>query len=162
MPLFRRSKKLADPLDMALRAAAAREDDAPPRPNWGVYSDYVPQSARPPELQRLATFNLDDENADGPDEDIEFLSALARQVDAPATPRPARRAPRVTPPPAPNVYEPRETAAPDAMAAFHDYAAHRNETATVTSVLRVSDVDLGDLVEDLSDTIAALRRRRAA
>lgn len=160
--LFRRAK--AD--HSADEALAPVDADEAPRhragPNWGVYSDYVPQSARPPEFQRLAPFNFDEEPGDGPDEDIEFLASLARQVDAPpAGTRSERRAPRATPAPAQNVYEPIARAEPDAMQAFQDYAARRAESVPVPPVLRVADVEMGDLVEDLADTIAALRRRAA-
>lgn len=168
MPLFRRTRR--EPAATNIAAADdvdASRDDASQRrgPNWGVYSEYVPQSARPPEFQRLAPFNLDDDATDGPDEDIEFLASLARQVDAaPSGIRSERRVPRVTPPPAQNVYEPieRRPAEREAMQAFQDYAAHRAEVTPTPPALRVADVDVADLVEDLADTIAALRRRRAA
>ncbi len=161
---FRRTPNEGPPHG-ALDAPDARDDQPQrrPGPNWGVYSDYVPQSARPPEFQRLAPFNFDEEPGDGPDEDIEFLTSLARQVDGPpAGARSERRAPRVTPPPAQNVYEPIVPAERDAMQAFHDYAARGADHTPTPATLRVDSVEIGDLVEDLADTIAALRRRRAA
>jgi hypothetical protein len=187
------------------RAEAGRRTDPENRPDQrhDLLRSFVPASARPHETQRLyAPFADEDEN-DGPDEDIEFLSSLVEEIDH--NPPDAMADPRVRPSPALDMdsgagsflrarptrvlgrdattgveADPRVrpaapgratvnplqniTAAPTDEEKLNVFRAVRDEPERVRTShdLGVPDVDLDDLLEDLSTTAAAIRRRRAA
>ena len=127
----------------------------------------LPASVRHPEVNRFTPLGSDFDGDDTSDEDIEFLTSLVESVEreqiAPALPvvRPA-------PPPARKPAIPAVAPASD-MAAFRDpdhlqlfRDMQPDEKDRRTSNIQVDDVDLGDLLEDLSTTMAALRRLKAA
>ena len=118
---------------------------------------FVPASARPHEMQRLHALNAldaNDDETDGPDEDLEFLASLVEEIERQPTQEPARFRPA-----------PIETVkfATDEEK-FNVFSAMRVEPERVRTSqdLGVRDVDMDDLLEDLSTTAAAIRRRKAA
>jgi len=142
---------------------------------------FLPASARPYETQRLIAAYGADDDADGPDEDIEFLASLVDEIER--TPADPAAAPRVQPAPGVDRSEPNLTRAlprarpraltanekmvraePDDEAKLNVFRAMRDEPQRVrtSQQLRVRDVELDDLLEDLSTTAAAIRRRKAA
>jgi hypothetical protein len=145
----------------------------------------LPASARPYEKQRLlAAYGDPDAPDDGPDEDLEFLEQLVDEIDR--TPAPAEADRRVQPAPGddrtePNLLRARPSLAPaktrpaatpsisvrvatDDEQSLNVFRAVRGEPERVRTAqdLGVRDVDLADLLEDLSTTAAAIRRRKAA
>lgn len=115
-------------------------------------STLLPRSARQPEKQRfvpLAT-DLPDMDEEEDDEDIEFLESLAKSVDrqAPAPPRPA---------PVPRKEQPDE----EALRIFHAMQRTRDALDRPEVNAHVPPVELDDLLEELSMTAAALRRKAA-
>jgi hypothetical protein len=127
----------------------------------------LPASVRHPEANRFTPLGSDFDGDDASDEDIEFLTSLVESVEreqiAPALP-PARPAP----PPARKPAIPVVTAdsgmavftEADHMQLFRDMQSDEKDHRT--NNIKVDDVDLGDLLEDLSTTMAALRRLKAA
>ena len=149
-----------------------------PEQRHDLVSTFLPASARPYEKQRLAIYTDDD--ADGPDEDIEFLASLVEEIERePAAPlsdkRPAPqaaaqgdsdagapiRARPIRPMPAAAITT--RVAAPDDEAKLNVFRAMRDEPdrARTSRDLGVRDVDIDDLLEDLATTAAAIRRRSA-
>lgn len=127
------------------------ETPAPRHRAVETYSEYLPASVRVPELQRLAIF--DDAEPDGPDEDLEFLTALASEVDATARQkRPARA----------QSQNDKMIDHKDEMQVFRELAPEPDYRTPVSQVIQINDVEIDDLLEDLSTTAAALRRRKAA
>lgn len=123
----------------------------------------LPASARAPDAQRLAPA---DAISDAPDADLDFLTSLMAAVEhntaAPMRSEVAgdggvrafmaesRRA------------EPEQRRIePDGLQAFREMREARMQDAP-TLALSVRDVELGDLLEDLSTTASALRNLRAA
>lgn len=144
-----------------------------------LVSTFLPASARPYEKQRLAIYT-DVDDADGPDEDIEFLASLVKEIErqpapplsdkrpvpqaaaqgdsdagAPIRARPIRAMPAAA--------ITMRVAAPDDETKLNVFRAMRDEPdrARTSRDLGVRDVDLDDLLEDLSTTAAAIRRRSA-
>ncbi len=123
-----------------------------------LYAEMVPASARSPEMQRLLSpAGGQDTDPDGPDEDLEFLASIAREIDrTPIAPS------RFQPAPAPRAEQamiaPTEEQKLNLFRQMKDESEHVRNAAS----LRVQDVDLDDLLEDLSTTAAALRRHKAA
>jgi hypothetical protein len=113
----------------------------------------LPASVRSPEKNRFTPLGSD-APPESDDTDLEFLAEIARAAEADVA-RPRRRTIR------PAVQ--RVTVAPedDGLNAFREMA-HERERKTVSSSIHVDDVDLVDLMEDLTTTAAALRKRRAA
>ncbi len=111
----------------------------------------VPASARSPERYRFADPPAEGE-VEEDDEDIEFLSALARQAEREAAatrevrPAPARRF---------NVL------ADTTLDVFRDTNVEQPRPRVLRNIV-VEPVEMDDLLEQLSTTAAALRRRRAA
>jgi hypothetical protein len=123
---------------------------------------FVPSSAKSPEAQRLNVFNPDDEIDEAADEDLAFLHSLVGD----GTPQTAKKAPRrqaVRPQIAAAKDE--ASAAPtrrtDDLEVFREIAAMR-QPAELARQFKIGDVDMGDLLEDLQTTRAALRHRRKA
>lgn len=120
----------------------------------------LPASALAPEVNRLTPIGTDVPD-DAPDVDLEFLSALADEV--------AREAARVTATSrTPELREASSDASilqrsDEAMQYFRDMTDDR-ETDDVRRryAFKVAEIEIGDLLEDLTTTVSALRRRRAA
>jgi hypothetical protein len=113
---------------------------------------FLPSSAKSPEAQRLNLFNPDEELDETTDEDLAFLNSLIDDSSPAQTPAPA-------PQPRPSV-ETNEQRADD-LEVFREIAAMRQKSELARQ-LRVDDVDIGDLLEDLQTMRAALRHRKAA
>lgn len=111
----------------------------------------VPASARSPEAMRMAPY--DGSPLDESDEDVDFITSLAREAEAsltaPRGSKPAPAARRFTVP------------ADDALDVFRDIRPERPRPRVLTSI-GVDDVDMDDLLQQLSTTAAALRLRKAA
>ena len=139
-------------------AAARQEPENRPEQHHDLLRTYVPASARPQEMQRLHALNALDDETDGPDEDIEFLASLVEEIERQPTNvadqpvRPAWTAP----------IETVKVASDEEK--FNVFRAMRDEPDRVRTSddLGVPDVDMDDLLEDLSTTAAAIRRRKAA
>ena len=120
-----------------------------------LYAERVPASARSPELARLISLPDDDVDPDAPDEDLEFLASLAREVERtpiePPRVQPALRIDTV-------VIAPTEEEKLNVFRQTRD----SDERMRTSETLGVPDADLDDVLEDLATTVAALRRRRAA
>jgi hypothetical protein len=109
----------------------------------------LPPSVRPPETNR---FTLPEANVpdDAEDADLDFLAALASEVDRAASPAPAQK------------QTPLRGASPriDDMQVFREMKDEGNKTIRFDH--QIGDVEMGDLLEELSTVRAALRGRRAA
>jgi hypothetical protein len=127
----------------------------------------LPASVRHPEANRFTPLGSDFDGDDASDEDIEFLTSLVDSVEreriAPGLPA-ARPAPPPARKPAIPVVAPASDmdvfTQPDHLQLFRDMQPDDKDRRTTN--ITVDDVDLGDLLEDLSTTMAALRRRKAA
>jgi hypothetical protein len=110
---------------------------------------FVPASVKAPELQRFAQPDLEPDDV-GEDVDLEFLARLtdATDNDAPREPAPYRVP--ATP-----------SRVADDLGAFREVRMAEVEPG-LSEKLRVPHVDLDELLDDLSTTAAALRRRKAA
>jgi hypothetical protein len=118
----------------------------------------VPASARTPELQRLLSpLSDDDSDPDGPDDDLEFLASLVREIDREPIPT-VRFQPAPAPPGEQTVLAPTEE---EKLNLFRQMKDEPQQVHNSDS-LRVQDVDMDDLLEELSITAAALRVRKAA
>lgn len=154
MPRLFDRKRKPSPIDELLRSAAP--DDAAPQPARlpEPYAAYVPASVRTPEKQRIGAWvpDLDAEPSEEPDADIEFLTALVNGETR------ARTLPSAA------ALSIRKEQEPDAqMDALEVFRAHDAEHVVAASkMLNVPQVELGDLLEDLSTVAAALRNRKAA
>jgi hypothetical protein len=139
----------------------------------------LPASARPREMQRFAAIGATDDDNEGPDEDIEFLESLVSEIDTAPAPDPRARPLRTPAPasadvsatslprPAPSAPRPASITMrvpTDDDAHLNVFRAVRGEPDRVRTSreLRVTDVDLDDLLEDLATTAAAIRLRKAA
>jgi hypothetical protein len=158
------------------RRAEVRKDPEN-RPDQRLLRTFLPASARPYDTQRLhAAYANDGADADGPDEDIEFLASLVEEIErAPAPQEPDARDRRA---PADAPAEPLRPAPPTTVAApgitvrvatddEHNLNVFRAiraepERARTSHDLGVRDVAMDDLLEDLATTAAAMRRRKAA
>jgi hypothetical protein len=109
---------------------------------------FVPASVKAPEMQRFAQPDLEPD--DGDDGDLEFLARLtdATDDDAPQEPTPYRVP--ATP-----------SRVADDLGAFREVRMAEVEPG-LSEKLRVPHVDLDELLDDLSTTVAAFRRRKAA
>jgi hypothetical protein len=111
----------------------------------------VPASARTTERYRLGEPNLD-ADAEEEDEDLAFLSTLVSQAEREAS------QPREAPAPRPRRFS---VQADPSLDVFRETAVERQRPRVLRN-MRVEDVEIDDLLEQLSTTAAALRRRRAA
>jgi len=119
---------------------------------------YVPASAKSPELQRFTPVNIDE--VDEADQDIEFLTSLSAQIERgeldvgkPLDELTSRL--RADSPPA----KPRRPE--DDLEMFRAFA-HEMAPETILSHVRVPDVELIELLDELHTMRAALRQKRAA
>lgn len=131
------------------------EPDAPIHlpPVDGVL-ELVPASAKSPDAQRRTLFDPEAEIDESTDQDVAFLQKLLKEDAVQAAPRPQ---PRVKPaPPTPAVAAPA-----DDLEFFRELAVDR-QRVEVTRHIRVDNVDMGDLLEELQTTSTALRLRRKA
>ena len=139
MALFRRQQPEREPE----APGAGRRADPP----------YVPASMRP--RPAPVTPQLDEDNED-PDEEIAFLASIAEQVAregrTPAAGAPSARRDQRTP-------EPEED--DDSLRLFRTLPPVSDPYEGVRK-LRIDTVEMGELLDDLSMTAAALRHRRAA
>jgi hypothetical protein len=128
----------------------------------------LPASVRGPEANRFTPLGSDFDGGDeSSDEDIEFLTSLVESVERERA-VPALPAPRPAPPPARKPPIQRVAPAPG-MDVFTD-ANHlelfrgmrADDPEPRNANIKVDDVELDDLLEELSTTMAALRRRKAA
>lgn len=123
-------------------------------------SSMVPLSARTFDDARFTPMQVPEE-LDEDDEDVKFLSSLAEAV-AEDKPAPKRTEPRRAPSPIAAVETVTLPSERDDLAAFRDVGKGEDERPPLTRVVKVPDVEIGDLLEDLDTTMAALRRKRAA
>ncbi|HYM16085.1 MAG TPA: hypothetical protein VEZ14_11045 [Dehalococcoidia bacterium] len=127
----------------------------------------LPASVRHPEANRFTPLGSDFAGEEGTDEDLDFLTALVESVDREEA-GPGLPAARPAPPPAhkPSIQrmapraEAMVLAEPDHLSLFRETKVDLRERTRAN--VTVDDVDLGDLLEDLETTRAALRRRKAA
>ncbi len=116
----------------------------------------VPKSAREPEGMRFTPLALPDELDDG-DEDLQFLSSIVSSIDEKtAAPR------RADPKPAAllaveTITLPEQR---DDLAAFRNVGKD-DDRVPFKHLMKVDDVDIGDLLDDLGTVAAAMRRRAA-
>jgi hypothetical protein len=133
------------------------EGAAPELPSVEGARELVPASAKSPDAQRLMLFNPDEEIDESSDQDLAFLHALI-EGGAPAStpPHPAARKPEPAP-------APEQELAPrgDDLDVFREMAALR-QRVELAKHLRVDNVDMGELLEELHTTRAALKHRKAA
>jgi hypothetical protein len=103
-------------------------------------------------------FNPDEEIDENTDEDLAFLNSLLNDEQAPLQKR--QPAPKNEPSPEP---EARSIAAQNAddMQVFREMVSQR-QRVELAKHLRVDDVDMGELLDDLQTMRAAIRRRKAA
>jgi len=123
----------------------------------------LPASVKYPETNRFTPLGSDFEGEDeDTDEDIEFLEAIVRAVEGAAPAPVATAAPTTlllhTPAPSRRIPQPSE----DDLALFREVRSEHDERDAVTRHVRLDDVDMADLLDELSTTAAALRRRKAA
>jgi len=113
----------------------------------------LPASVRSPEKNRFTPLGSD-APPDTEDTDLEFLAEIARAAEADVA-----RTPKRTIRPALK----RVTLAPedDGLDAFREMKHDREKKIAARSI-QVDDVDMVDLMEDLTTIAAALRKRRAA
>ena len=104
----------------------------------------VPASARRPERQRLNIFTDEDDG-----QDLDFLKAIARQAET-ATPAAPSTSSAAT-----------GERAGDHLEVFRELAPAVERPKVMTTV-RVPEIEMADLLDELSTMAAALRLRRAA
>lgn len=114
---------------------------------------FLPSSAKTADAQRLNVFNPDEELDETTDEDLAFLNALVADVPEPAV-APLRRQEE----PAPDATEAQSE---DDLDVFRELASLR-QRSDIARQLRVDDVEMGDLLEQLHTTRAALRHHLRA
>lgn len=144
-----------------------KQDEAEPLVAAEEVRAYVPASARGPEGNRFTPLGSDmpDVEDDEDDEDIEFLESIARSVEeAPksvgqfvGTGALKARAPASAPGPKREVH-----AKASALDDMHVFREMKGELGDMKYDFHLADVDMADLLEDLSTTASALRQRKAA
>jgi len=148
MNIFRRSRDHAE--------------EAPAVPEIREARQFLPSSAKSPDAQRLMLFNPDEEIDEATDQDLAFLNSLVAGTEAePGEPPRRRAAPPTRPAAATPVAEPMGDERADDMALFRESAAMR-QREEIAKYLQVEHVDMGDLLEELATTRAALRYLRKA
>ena len=116
-------------------------------PNRSVDPPYVPASMRPRPIVVPPALQQDDDADD--DEQVAFLASLAQQIDGEAGLGDGSRGPTAPRGEGDDMWAFREKAV-----AFDPYEGVRRHV--------VDEVPIDELIDDLSMTAAALRRRRAA
>ena len=124
---------------------------------------FVPSSAKTPDAQRLNVFNPDDEIDEAADEDLAFLHSLIGDGTPKQSAKKAQRRQTVRPQMASSKDDADETPTrgTDDLDVFREVAAMR-QPAELARQFHIGDVDMGDLLDDLQTTRAALRHRRKA
>jgi hypothetical protein len=138
-----------------------RDQEAAPTPPAVSIDEarhFLPSSAKSPDAQRLNLFDPDEEIDENEDEDLAFLQSLTAEVAT--TPRPEEPKPKRAEPLAPAPAASASQHADD-LNVFREIAALR-QRSELAKQLRVDNVDMGDLLEDLQTTRAALRHHRKA
>ena len=131
-----------------LKNRTHEEEAAPLRPDVAAM---LPPSVRPPDSNRFTPLGSDaPEDVD--DEDLAFLTTLANEVDRAAAPK------TIAPPAEPPLRGANSRI--DDMQVFREMKDEGRQTTRYDHHLR--DVDIADLLEELSDVQAALRQRRVA
>lgn len=125
--------------------------DAAERHALDEYAAYVPASVRVPETQRFTPLETDD---DAPDEDLDFLSSLAGEID--------RARPSVKKRDDLSVNQKMIDRKPDTLEIFRDFAPDLEDRTTIRDFITIPDVEMSDVLEDLATVAAALRLRKAA
>jgi hypothetical protein len=145
MNLFKRPRTSEEPEIVVPQAAA----------------DLVPASAKSPDAQRRNLFNPEEEIDENSDEDLAFLNGLINDDTPPIVAGQERKVGRG----AVDAKQPSVQNAPprggDDLDVFREMAALRTRTE-LAKQLRVDDVEMGDLIEELQTTRAALRHLRKA
>ncbi len=135
---------------------AKKQEAAPLVPREEVNA-FVPASAREPESDRFAPPVSDVSETDDADhdEDLDFLKSIARSVEEPSKsvgqyietsavdPRPRQTQQQML----------------DEMQVFREM---KTDLGDVKFDFKLPDVDMADLLEELSTTASALRQRKAA
>jgi hypothetical protein len=131
-----------------------------PQPQRSVSREEVesllPASVRHPEANRFTPLGSDFAGEEGSDEDIEFLESIVKEVELQEIVQPRRLVTKAAPVKTPVISQ------EDAMSFFREKDADREERARDRIHVEVEEVEMFDLLEDLSTTAAALRRRKAA
>jgi hypothetical protein len=146
MELFGRGRR-----KHAVAVALDRGGDMAPEHDADVAS-FVPASAIAPEKQRFAMYDETDEESDS---EIEFLSALAAQVERQQRGQKPQRFSRA------HLERVKVADDEDKLNVFRELK-DRVEHTSVADTLPVPHVEMSDLLDDLQTTAAALRQRRAA
>lgn len=152
MNLFKRNQERED--DAAAEIDLISLPDARP---------FVPSSAKTPDAQRLNVFNPDEEIDEAADEDLAFLHSLVGDGTPKQSAKKAQRRQTVRPQMASSKDEAdaRPARGADDLEVFREIAAVR-EPAELALRFNLADVDMGDLLDDLQTTRAALRHRQKA
>lgn len=129
-----------------------QRDDEDERIRRADLGELLPASVFRPETARLTPLGSDMPD-DAPDVDLEFLSGLAQEVDA-------ERA-RLGNEAAAGASTAGERS-DEALQFFRDMSNERDQDVVRRYNFHLADVEIADLLEDLSTTAAALRARRAA
>jgi hypothetical protein len=133
------------------------------RRNLGVERDeleaLLPVSSKAPEVQR---FTQEDDHDD--DQDLEFLNQIASQIAVEqARARADQQGRTENPKPRPLPSPPRVVRDGDeALQVFRETAVIADDDDRARLAKRVPPVVIGDLIDDLETTAAALRHRKAA
>jgi len=121
----------------------------------------LPASVKQPETNRFTPLGSDFEGeGEESDEDIEFFEAIVRAVEGDEPAPMVKPAPMPIHTPAPS----RRIPAPpdDDLSLFREVQVDRKERSVIAERVDIEDVDMGELLDELSTTAAALRRRKAA
>jgi hypothetical protein len=139
----------------------ASDDERPALPSLREARKLVPASAQSPDAQRLSLYNPDEEIDEGSDEDLAFLHSLIGDKVRDASPRTSPPTPTPTPVTQPEGEHAAFAPSRDDLDVFREMASLRTRTE-LAKALRVDAVDMGELLEELQTTRAALRHRRKA
>ncbi len=122
----------------------------------------LPASVKHPEANRFTPLGTDFDGEEESDEDIEFLESIVRAVEGDAPPPMAKLAPAPMPlhTPAPTRLIPQPP--DDDLSLFREVQVDRKERTVIEARVEIEDVEMADLLDELSTTAAALRRRKAA
>lgn len=129
------------------------------RPDRGIPREELealfPASAKAPEAQRFEPLDEDDE------QDLEFLQRIASQVALEEQRARAAAAEAANPKPRPLPSPPRVVRDDEeVLQVFRESIIEPDQRSELSK--RVAHVEIGELLDDLATTAAALRRRKAA
>ena len=119
---------------------------------------FLPASVRAPEVNRFTPLGSDmpEPEDDEHDEDLDFLESIARSVEEPSKSVGQYIDSGPEKPPAPRQTQQQML---DEMQVFREM---KGEITDMRVDFKLDDVDMSDLLEDLSTTALALRQRKAA